>query len=108
MLDITADKVAEVIILAREEERGLAELQAFVEALSVEEQAALVAVFWVGRGSFDVEDFDEAVRTAQDEASTPTAEYLMRSPHLAEHLEAGLDALGISATEEEDALYRSA
>ena len=31
------------------------------------------------------------------EASTPTADYLKGSPHLADHLESGLEALGIDA-----------
>ena len=36
----------------------------------------------------------------------PTAEYLKGSPHLADHLEAGLEALGIDSSDEEDELYR--
>ena len=37
----------------------------------------------------------EAFRTALLQADTPTANYLKRSPHLADHLESGLEALGI-------------
>ena len=43
--------------------------------------------------------------TAYGEARTPTAEYLKGSLHLADHLENGLDALGISAMEAEDDVY---
>ena len=50
------------------------------------------------------EDFDEAVATATAEATTPTADYLMGMPHLAENLEAGLEALGIDVTGEEEDL----
>jgi len=105
-MEITSDKVAEVIILAREGVRGERELRSFVDRLSVEEQSELVAIFWIGRGSFDPEDFEEAVEAAEAEATTPTADYLLGSPHLADHLEAGLEGLGISAGEAEDALYR--
>lgn len=106
MYGINADKVAEVVILAREGDRGVRELRAFVERLNEEEQSALVAVFWIGRGSYEPEEFAEAYRTAREEATTPTVDYLTGSPHLADHLENGLDALGVSAADEEDALYR--
>jgi hypothetical protein len=105
MLEISTDKVAEVIILARELDRGEREFDAFVGRLNMEEQASLVAIFWIGRGTFDAEELDEAIETATAEATTPTAEYLKGSPHLADHLENGLDALGISATDAEDDLY---
>ncbi|SFS20223.1 DUF3775 domain-containing protein [Yoonia litorea] len=108
MLPISADKIAEVIILAREIDRAEREFYGFVEQLTEDEQYGLVAVFWIGRGSFDPEDLAEAVATAEREATTPTAEYLLGSPHLADHLEAGLEALGIDAGAEEDALYRPA
>lgn len=106
MLPISTDKIAEIIILARELDRAENEFDGFVNQLTEDEQTALVAVFWIGRGSFDASDFDEALATATTEASTPTATYLKGSPHLADHLEAGLDALGIDALEAEDDLYR--
>lgn len=105
MLDIAVDKVGEVIILARELDTTDVEFDAFIEALNEDEQVNLVALMWVGRGTFEAEEFDEAVATARQEASVPTAEYLKGSPHLADHLENGLDALGISALEAEDDAY---
>lgn len=105
-MEITTDKVAEVIILARELSRGEGEFNGFVSRLTEQEQAELVAIFWIGRGSYEAEEFGEALTTALTEASTPTEEYLKGSPHLADHLEAGLDALGIDAAAEEDELYR--
>lgn len=103
-MDIAPQKVAEVIILAREEDRGEPELRAFVDRLGEEEQYALVAVFWIGRGSYEPEDLAEALATAEAEASVPTADYLLGSPHLADHLEAGLEALGYSVADLEDGL----
>ena len=50
----------------------------------------------------------EAIETATHEATTPTADYLKGSPHLADHLEAGMEALGIDASDAEDDLYRPA
>ncbi|MCU0904694.1 MAG: DUF3775 domain-containing protein [Tabrizicola sp.] len=105
MLDISPATVVQVIFLAREGPVGDVQLHAFIDALNDDEKAQLTAIAWVGRGAFEPEDFDEAVATATSEATTPTADYLMGMPHLAENLEAGLDALGIDvAGEEEDLL----
>jgi len=108
MLPISADKVAEVIILARELDRAENEFYGFVDQLTDDEKVGLVAVFWVGRGSFEPEDLSEALATATREATIPTAEYLKGSPHLSDHLEAGMEALGMDPSGEEDDLYRPA
>ena len=108
MLPISSDKVAEVIILARELDRAENEFDGFVNQLTDDEKIGLVALFWIGRGSFDPEDLQEALETAEAEATTPTADYLKGSPHLADHLESGLEALGIDSSAEEDELYRPA
>lgn len=106
MLDISTYKIAQVILMARELGRAEGELRGFIERLSEEEQTSLVALMWIGRGSFSADELDEAKATAEAEATTPTADYLLGTPHLSDHLENGLDELGISAVEEEDALVR--
>ena len=106
MLDITTYKIAQVVLMARELDRAEGELRAFIDRLTEEEQASLVAVMWVGRGSFDAEEIEETRRTAFEEATTPCADYLIGTPHLSDHLENGLDALGLSASEDEDDLIR--
>ena len=105
MLNITTDKIAEIIILAREGSRGAAEMEAFIQRVNEDEQISLVALMWIGRGTFDAAELEEALTTARQEATTPTEDYLRGSPHLADHLENGLDALGISARDAEDGLY---
>ncbi|SFR55861.1 Protein of unknown function [Yoonia tamlensis] len=104
MLAISSDKIAEVIILARELHRAENEFDGFVNRLALDEQIALVAVFWIGRGSFDASELQEALRTANEEATTPTADYLKGSPHLADHLESGMEALGLDPTDAEEDL----
>ncbi|WP_306114566.1 MULTISPECIES: DUF3775 domain-containing protein [unclassified Roseovarius] len=106
MLDISTYKIAQVILMARELERAEGELRAFIDRLSEDEQASLVAVMWIGRDSFAAEDLDEALATAREEATTPTADYLLGTPHLSDHLENGLDALGVSVVDDEDDLVR--
>lgn len=104
MEDISVRKVAAVIVMARELNRAEAELRAFIDRMSEDEQAALVAVMWIGRGAFEAEEYDEAFRTAMAEATTPTADYLIGTPHLSDHLESGMEALGYDIGDEEDEL----
>lgn len=104
MLEISARKVAQVAMMARELDRAEGELRAFIDRLNEDEQAELVAVMWIGRESFFSEDLAEAIATAKSEASTPCADYLLGTPHLSDHLENGLDALGISAEDVENDL----
>ncbi|MCE8007356.1 DUF3775 domain-containing protein [Aestuariivita sp.] len=104
MDNLSTGKIAQVILMSRELDRAEAELRAFVDQMTEDEQSELVAVMWIGRGSFEAEEFAEAVQTAMAEATTPCADYLIGTPHLSDHLENGLEALGISATDEEDAV----
>ncbi|MEK0164852.1 DUF3775 domain-containing protein [Phaeobacter sp. JH20_36] len=107
MLEISARKVAQVAMMARELSRAEGELRAFIDRMGEDEQAELVAIMWIGRGSFDADDLEEAIATAQQEATTPTADYLIGTPHLADNLESGLDALGIDVQSvEEDVIGR--
>ncbi len=98
---ISVNKVAAVVVMARELTRAEPELRALIERMDQDEQAALVAIMWIGRGAFEPEDWEDAVATAEAEATTPTADYLIGTPHLADNLEAGLEALGYDVSQEE-------
>ena len=105
-MEIAADKVGEIVLLAREMAEdnvgAEAEFDGAVEALDEEEAADLVALLWLGRGDFDPEEWDEARETAVEEATAPLARYLKGEPQLADHLEAGLELLGRSARDAVD------
>ena len=109
-IEIGASKVVQVVFLAREMEQqngprsGELELHEFIDAMNLDEKAHLTAIAWVGRGAFEAEDYDGAVDLAMAEDRSPTADYLMGMPHLAENLEAGLDALGVDVDAEEEDL----
>jgi hypothetical protein len=98
-IDISPEKLAHIIVQFREGDAGEEELHAFIDALNDDEKAHLTAIAWIGRGTYEPEDYDEAVETAYGEASVPTDQYLMGMPHLAENLEAGLEALEIDITD---------
>ena len=93
---------AQTILLAREGPVATAELRAFLDAQNIDALTGLVATMWVGRGSFEAEEWALAHDTAEAEASTPTADYLINTPQLADHLEAGIEALGLSVMELEN------
>lgn len=113
MLTISPAKIAHVIIRARKFDADVPgsgqgrEVRAFIEALNEDEQAALTAVMWIGRETFDASELQEAINTARAEATTPTADYLLGVPMLADYLEGGLEALGISLEEAEEDIYPS-
>ena len=130
MLEIAPEKVAHVIVKAREYDSKVAtwdnsakasdaeddpssiledfaddptraELVGFINALNEDEQAHLVALAWIGRGTYGPEELDEAVDTARSERVNATSRYLIGMPLLAEYLEEGLEKLGISVEDAE-------
>ena len=70
------------------------ELVAFIRGLNVDEQVRLVALAWIGRGTYDKSEWDEAVALATQEHNRRTAEYLLGLPLLGDYLEEGLAAFG--------------
>jgi len=101
MLEISVSKVAQIILFGHEIDRAEPELRGFMETLNEEELYSLIAVMWIGRDSFSAEELPEALTLARQEATTPTADYLIGTPHFADHLEAGLELLDLSPSEEE-------
>ena len=128
-LEIAPDKVAHVIVKAREYDAKVgswddsksadaeddpasiledyaddptrAELAAFFDGRNDDEQVHLVALTGIGRGTFAPDELDEAVETARSERVSRTSKYLMGIPLLADYLEEGLEKLGISVEDAE-------
>jgi len=70
------------------------ELEEFISSLNVDEQESLVALTWIGRGTYSPRNFDKALATARREHVNETREYLLGTPLLAEYLEEGLSQMG--------------
>ena len=129
MLDIAPEKVAHIIVRAREVDAKVApwdgpgddsdadsiledrhgdgttaELKSFIADLNVDEQVSLVALTWIGRGTYDADEIDEAKSTARAERVNPSQDYLLGVPLLADYLEDGLDKLGISVEDAEQGI----
>jgi len=102
MLELSTAKIVRVIALTREYGPDHPHLHEYIASFNDDEKANLVALMWVGRESFEPEQFDEARKQAFEEATAPTEDYLSGMPELAEHLEDGLDKLGIDVADAED------
>ncbi|MCG8594143.1 MAG: DUF3775 domain-containing protein [Kiloniellales bacterium] len=70
------------------------EVTEFIGALNEEEQINLVALTWLGRGDFTVEEWEQALQEARDARSDHTATYLLGIPLLSDYLEEGLTQHG--------------
>ncbi|MEI7789624.1 MAG: DUF3775 domain-containing protein [Alphaproteobacteria bacterium] len=66
------------------------ELLGAIRSLNDDERIKLVALAWLGRGTYDIDEWKEAVATAKTEHSRRTAEYLLNLPLLGDYLEDGL------------------
>jgi hypothetical protein len=71
------------------------ELVEFIRSMDEDEQIALVALAWLGRGTYDLSDWREALNEARAQHNKRTAEYLMGLPLLGDYLEEGLAAFGL-------------
>lgn len=78
---------------------SLLEVKTTVQDLSPEQQAELVALMWLGRGDYDMEDWYTAIEDAQHAQSDNTAQYLLAHPYVSDYLEEGLIQHGYSCEE---------
>lgn len=98
----TSDHDAESILESFSEDATADELKGFIRDLNEDEQASLVALAWIGRGSFGPEELDDALATARSEHTNRTEDYLIGMPLLPDYLEEALDRLGYSVEDAED------
>ena len=70
-----------------------AEIEAEIEDLEPDQQYELVALMWIGRGDMEPDDWEEALVLAEERHERSTASYLLAHPHVADHLEEGVDLL---------------
>jgi len=72
-------------------------LTAFIDGLNQDEQAALIALAWTGRGDYGPEDWEEAVRLANERNEQMAAgAYLIQMDMLGDLLAEGVAAFGLS------------
>ena len=72
----------------------LAEFRSTVEDLEPDQQVQIVALMWIGRGDYDVDEWDSVLEQAGDSWNERTADYLIGTPLVGDYLAEGLDLLG--------------
>lgn len=82
------------------------ELTEYIRSLDEEEQINLVALAWLGRGTYSLNEWDDALAEARHAHNNRTAEYLTSLPMLGDYLEEGLDA--VERAQEDEALEEAA
>ena len=81
-------------------EQTEASLIAFIDELNEDEQAALIALAWVGRGDYGPEEWEEATRLAAERnAGRDAGEYLVSMDMVGDLLAEGVAAFGLSIEE---------
>ncbi len=96
------DDMADVLEDKPEDDAVRRELITYINGLNEDEQVNLVALAWLGRGTFDLDEWEEALQTARDEHNNRTAQYLLGLPLLGDYLADGLDAFGEEYDDETD------
>jgi Protein of unknown function (DUF3775) len=76
------------------------EITSFIDAMTEDEQVDLVALMRLGRGDGSIEEWDDLRREAADGRNRRTAAYLLGEPLISDYLAEGLDAFGLTWTDE--------
>ena len=69
------------------------EIKTTVEDLEPDQQMTLVALMWVGRGDFSIDEWDDALKEAEENWNENTADYLIGTPMLSDYLAEAIDQL---------------
>jgi len=77
------------------------ELAEYIRSLDEDEQIELVALAWVGRGTYGAAEWNDAMAEARRAHNKRTVEYLTSLPKLGDYLEEGLAVVEESDEDEE-------
>jgi len=69
------------------------ELKTKIDDLEPDQQMTLVALMWVGRGDYTLDEWDDAMEFAEESWTDHTAEYLLGTPLLSDYLQEALELL---------------
>lgn len=89
-----ADDWAMQVLADHRDDYSVREIEDTLAELNGRQRAELVALMWLGRGDYDLEDWEDAVDEALGDLSVRAAEYLLAHPMVSDYLEEGLIAHG--------------
>jgi hypothetical protein len=68
----------------------------FIAGLNVEEQTDLLALIWLGRGDYDLDEWDDALTEAEARIAARDPDYMIGDAALPGYLGDGLEAFGMN------------
>jgi hypothetical protein len=74
----------------RDDRRG--QMVEFIAGLNVEEQTDLLALIWLGRGDYDIAEWDDALAEAEARIAARDPDYMIGDSALPQYLGDGLEA----------------
>lgn len=89
-----ADDWARQVLADHLDDFSYRELKTNIDDLEPDQQITLVALMWLGRGDFDLEEWSDALEAARQAYNGRSAEYLIATPLVADYLEEGLNLHG--------------
>ena len=92
--ELTLDDVSEDDLAHKIDDPTFSELKTTIDDLEPDQQVSLVALMWLGRGDFSLEEWGNALQRAGESWNKRSAEYLIRTPLLADYLSEGLAQFG--------------
>jgi hypothetical protein len=91
-----ADDDEREILLDTPDNPTTQELRDAIDGLNIDEREELLALVWLGRGDYNAENWSEALQQARQTRTATETAYLLGTPLLADYLEEGVSALGLS------------
>ena len=85
---------ARQVLAAHADDLTYQETTVAIADLEKDQQVCLVALMWLGRDDYSLDEWDTALSDAEDSWNERTAEYLLATPLVADYLLAGLEAHG--------------
>lgn len=96
----TEDETEEQAILAEDEvDLTSSELKDAINDLEPDQQKELIALFFIGRGDYDKDEWHQALKEADNISAHQRARFLISKPMLADLLEEGLARFDISSND---------
>ncbi len=89
-----SDDDGSVVLQETADDLSRLEILSEIEGLGIDRQDELVALLWLGRGDGEPEEWGELIRLADERRETPTGDYLLDHPLVADHWAEGLERLG--------------
>lgn len=91
-----ADDWALQVLADHQDDLSYQELYAVLVDLEPDQRYQLLALMWLGRGDYTLEEWSEAVAEAEDNYSEYLMESLIATPFVADYLTEGLELMGYS------------